>query len=113
MGMVIRSAAIVLVLAVSVGTLLASRRLTPEHRLQRRLGTALVVVLALPFPLLYGRWTYMTARCGGQPVATTDFASAYTYRLPTDPGYSRSEVALGYVCTEAEALEKGYRRLPG
>jgi hypothetical protein len=113
MGMIMRTAAVVLVIASGVGTLLASRRLSPEHRLQRRLGTALVVVLALPIPLLHGRWIYMTARCGGQPVATTDFASANTYRLPTDPGYSRSEVTLDYVCTEAEALAEGYDRGPG
>ncbi len=108
--MIMTTAAVVLVIASGVGTLLASRRLAPEHRLQRRLGTALVVVLALPIALLYGRWIYMTARCGGQPIATTDFASAYTYRLPTDPGYSRSDVTVDYVCTEAEALAEGYRR---
>ena len=113
MGMIMTTAAIVLVILSGVGTLLASRRLTPEHRLQRRLGTALVVVLALPIPLLHGRWIYMTVRCGGQPVATTDFASAYMYWLPTDPGYSRSDVTVDYVCTEAEALAEGYDRRTG
>lgn len=111
--MIMTTAAVALVIASGLGTFLTSRRLRPEHRLQRRLGTALVVVLALPVPLLHGRWIYMTVRCGGQPVATTDFASAYTYWLPTDPGYSRSEVTLDYVCTEAEALAEGYHRWTG
>ena len=109
MGMIMRTVAIVLVIASGVGTLLASRRLTPEHRLQRRLGTALVVVLALP-TLLHGRWIYMTVRCGGQPVAMTDFASSNTYWLPTDPKYAGSELILDYVCTEAEARAEGYHR---
>jgi hypothetical protein len=37
-------------------------------------------------PLIYGRWGYMTIRCGREPVAITRFAADHTYWSPGEAG---------------------------
>lgn len=97
-----------------VGALhLASRNLTPDRRLRRGLATATLVAAVLSLPLFHAPWVYMTVRCGRQPVAVTDLAASYTYWLPSDPGYERSDIFRSYVCTEGEATASGYRRAGG
>lgn len=103
--------AVVLLIAVVAGLHLASRHIAPDRRLERRLATTALLVVALSLPLLHAPWIYMTVRCGREPVAITDFAASYTYWLPSDPGYERSDIFRSYVCTEAEAMASGYRRV--
>ena len=52
----------------------------------------------------------MTVRCGRQPIAVSDFAASYSYRLPGDATYRRDSLFQDYVCSEAEARRKGYER---
>jgi hypothetical protein len=106
-----RILAALLLTAVIVGLHVASRRVRPDRGLRRRLATAMLVAVVLSLPLLHAPWIYMTVRCGSQPVAITDFAASYTYWLPSDPGYERSDIFRSYVCTEAEATARGYRRV--
>lgn len=103
--------AVVLLIAAGAGLHLASRHVAPDRRLERRLATTTLLVVALSLPVLHAPWIYMTVRCGRQPVAISDFAAAYTYWLPSDPGYERSDIFRSYVCTEGEATEGGYRRV--
>lgn len=105
-----RMTAVVLVIVVVAGLHFASRYILPERRLERRLATTSLLVVALSFPLLHAPWIHMTVRCGRQPVAITDFAASYTYWLPSDPGYKRLDIFQSYVCTEADATASGYRR---
>lgn len=70
----------------------------------------MLLVIAAPLPLLYGRWGYMTIRCRGEPVAITNFAAAHTYWLPGDAGYRRRDLFQSYVCSGASATERGYVR---
>ncbi len=86
------------------------RRRHPDRWLRRRIAAGAVLLLFTPIVLLYGRWTLMTVRCGRQPVAVSNFAAAYSYRLPSDPGYRRDSIFQNYVCSEAEAVRKGYER---
>jgi cytochrome bd-type quinol oxidase subunit 1 len=102
-----------LVLAVVAGLHLASLYMNPDRRLERRVATATLLVVVLSLPLLHAPWIYMTVRCGRQPVAVTDFAASYTYWLPSDPGYERSDIFRSYVCTESEATARGYRKVGG
>ncbi|HVM51725.1 MAG TPA: hypothetical protein VM262_00880 [Acidimicrobiales bacterium] len=110
MSTAMRTLAAVLLIAVGAGLHLASRNIAPDRRLERRLATATLLVVVLSFPMLHAPWIYMTVRCGRQPLAITDFAASYTYWLPNDPGYERSDIFRSYVCTEAEAIASGYRR---
>ena len=103
--------AVVLLIAVVAGLHLASRHIAPDRRLERRLATTTLLVVALSLSLLHAPWIYMTVRCGRQPVAITDFAASYTYWLPSDRGYERSDIFRSYVCTEAEATSSGYQRV--
>lgn len=100
-----------LLLAVSGGTLWwHHQRTRREHRRRRVVGALAVCVILLPLPVLHGRWAYMVVRCGHEPIAISDFAAAYSYRLPTDPTYRRDDLWQDYVCSEAEARRKGYER---
>jgi cytochrome bd-type quinol oxidase subunit 1 len=110
MSMAMRTLAAVLLIAAGAGLHLASRNIAPDRRLERRLATAILLLVVLSFPLLHAPWIYMTVRCGRQPVAITDFAASYTYWLPNDPGYERSDIFRSYVCREAEAIASGYGR---
>lgn len=82
----------------------------PRRSRQRWAATAMLLVIAAPLPLIYGRWGYMTIRCGREPVAITNFAAAHTYWLPGDAGYRPGDLFQGYVCSEATAKERGYVR---
>jgi hypothetical protein len=113
MSTVMKTLAVFLLIAVVAGLHLASGHIAPDRRLQRRLATTTVLLVMLSLPLLHAPWIYMTVRCGGQPVAITDFAASYTYWLPRDPGYERLDLFRSYVCTEAEAMASGYRRAGG
>jgi hypothetical protein len=86
------------------------RRRRPQHRLQRAIAAGAVLLLFTPVAVLYGPWAYMTLRCRHQPVAISDFAASYSYRLPGDQGYRRGSLLQDYVCSEAEAKRRGYER---
>src|SRR3954471_23758497 len=103
MSTAMKTLAVVLLVAGVVGLHPESRRIAPERRLERRLATTTLLVVALSLVLLHSSWIYMTVRCGRQPVAMTDLAASYAYWLPSDPGYERSDIFRSYVCTEAEA----------
>lgn len=99
-------------LSAGVGLLLwiYHRRIKPERWRRRAIA---VLVVCLPLSVLsfaYGEWAYMTLRCGRQPTAITDFASAYIYSLPSDRSYPRSDIFWDYVCSEEEARVLRYRR---
>ena len=111
MSTVMKMLAVFLLIAVAAGLHLACRHIAPDRRLERRLATATLLLVVLSLPLLHAPWIYMTVRCGRQPVAITDFAASYTYWLPSDTGYERSDIFRSYVCTEAKATASGYRRV--
>jgi hypothetical protein len=69
------------------------------------------LLLLSPVAFLFGPWFVMTIRCGHQPISTTNFAAASSYSLPGDTFYDRTWLlGDGYVCSEDEALRKGYHR---
>lgn len=85
----------------------------PRRSRQRWVATAILLVIAAPLSLLYGRWGYMTIRCRREPVVITNFAAAHSYWLPGEAGYGRRDLFQSYVCSEATAKERGYvRRAP-
>jgi heme A synthase len=75
-------------------------------------GVAIAALfLGAPVAFLYAPWAAMTIRCGHQPVSTTNFAAASSYSLPGDTFYDRVWIlGDGYVCSEADAVKKGFHR---
>jgi 4-amino-4-deoxy-L-arabinose transferase-like glycosyltransferase len=102
--------AFLLLVAAGGSVWIIDRMRRPGHRLQRLVAVGVVLLLFAPVALLYGPWAYMTIRCRRQPVAISDFAASYSYKLPGDHGYRRESFLQDYVCSEAEARRKGYER---
>ncbi len=105
--------ALALVLATGGALWRHHRRTMPEHRARRVVAALLVVAVFVPVGVIYGRWAYMTVRCGHQPVAISDLAAAYSYQLPGDRNYRRDSLFQDFVCSEADAERKGYGHVGG
>jgi len=74
------------------------------------LVVAMILVLVIG-GIAFGPWTVAAIRCGNQPVVGDNFASSWTYYLPSDSGYSRlTWFGRHYYCSEDEAKHAGYSR---
>jgi hypothetical protein len=67
-----------------------------------------LAALFIPFVEPYARYPIYFVKCGGQPIVGNDFASAYTYRTPSSPGYRVYPLGTRYFCTEAGAQAAGF-----
>ena len=114
-------ASVAALVLVGAGVWVARHKPKPSGVLTRTLGptwapvvhglSIAALLLAAPVAFLYAPWAAMTIRCGHQPVSTTNFAAASSYSLPGDGFYDRVWIlGDGYVCSEADALKKGFHR---
>jgi hypothetical protein len=67
-----------------------------------RIAMTALVIVALPFALLFGRWSYYAFRCGHQPIETSDFAAADSYTVPGDGTYTVFPIMNGFACELSE-----------
>jgi hypothetical protein len=87
------------------------RRLTKTQKTLIAVGVVIVlyiVSLFTPWVSPYTWYPLYVVKCGGPPVAATDFAAAYSYNRPGDKYYGLSPYISQYFCTEAEAKAAGY-----
>jgi len=68
-------------------------------------------VVALPFALLFGRWTFYAIRCGHAPIETSDFAAANSYVVPGDGTYTVFPVFNGFACDLEEVSGRHHSTL--
>lgn len=89
-----------------------------ENRLdQIKLSKKTVAIIIISIVLLVlgtvtGINNYFIAyfRCGAKaPIAATNFAASWSYRLPGERGYGPHPFNNKYYCTQAEAEQAGYR----
>ncbi|MFC5818178.1 hypothetical protein [Nonomuraea harbinensis] len=81
----------------------------------RALVTAMVMyVIALVTPLTTAMASFPihVIRCGGLPLVATNFAAAYSYRMPGSDFYVVTPLDSRFFCTEDEARAARYHRWP-
>lgn len=67
-----------------------------------------LTALFVPFIAPFARYPIYFIKCGGRPVVATDFAAAYTYRVPGSDDYGVDSLVTDFFCTEAEAQSAGF-----
>jgi hypothetical protein len=60
-----------------------------------------ILIGVLPFVL-------KTVRCGNLSVVASRFATAYTYKVPGDPGYGPGLFNYDFCCSKEEAERAGF-----
>ncbi len=74
------------------------------------LVSAAVLLFLIGFVSNVIPFTYNVIRCGKQPVESSKFAAAWSYKLPGDYGYGIHLFSDYRFCTEIEAQSGGYHR---
>lgn len=68
------------------------------------------VSLFLPLVSPFTRYPLYLIKCGGQPIAASNFASGNTYTVPGDRSYDVGAFTNYYFCNESSAYDAGFRK---
>lgn len=71
-----------------------------------------VILLFIPGIAPYAQYPLYLVKCGGMPIAASNFAAGYDYQRPGDAGYEITPFTNRYFCTEGEAQAAGYHPSP-
>lgn len=76
------------------------------------LAAVILYVVSLFLPLIspFTKYPVYLIKCGGQPIAASNFASGNTYTVPGENNYDVGAFTNYYFCSEAEAHDAGFRK---